>query len=189
MYESAEATSWVESMIDGDWLSSTDESSGSGELSLRAVSFPFELDDDSVDDEEYYQGYARYNHTPTKLSEQEVLAFLHMARQKANEHKDSMSRETLHDILNIYGLILASCDMHYKRQLIKEYEAIKASYPTDPLEMEQAYREYNKARDNHLGFDQQKFHYRNAIAYMPSMERKVAWKKEYNSFLTLWINK
>jgi hypothetical protein len=186
-YESNEARDWVESMVAGDWLSSDDSASSceEEERPIRAVSFEVELDDDSVDDEEYYQEYARYNNESKKLNEHEVLDFLHMARQKANTYKECMTREAFADILKIYELILASCSMVYKRQMIKEYDAIRAIYPSEKPIMNAAFREYEKARNHDLGFDQQKFHYRNAIALMPSLERKREWKKEYNSFLTL----
>lgn len=174
-------------MVAGDWLSS-DESTNSfdeEERSIRRVEFEIELDDDSVDDEEYYQEYARYDNETKKLSEQEVLDFLHMARQKANACKESMTRESFAEILKIYELILASCSMEYKRQMIKEYDAIRALYPSEKRVMDAAFREYAKARNYDLGFDQQTFHFRRAIAQMPSLERKREWKKEYNSFLTL----
>lgn len=171
--------------MQADWLSSDDESSSSSMIDITKT-FPIILDDDSVDDEMYYETYARQGTMMTeRLNEREIRDFLVMARMKANAHKESMSRDTFRDIMRLYELILASCDKTYKRYIIKEYEAIRASYPADKLEQERAFREYEKAHNYQLGFEQQKTHFRNAIALVSSLEKQREWKKEYNSFLTI----
>lgn len=152
------------------------------------ITFDFESDDDSLDDEEYYEIYPyctrkdTINQLDIKLSK--TVEYMEKARNLLNEKRHTMTKEDFYDIRDYYFQALISSPEQFKRKIIKEYERFINFYDYEKKAYGYAVQKaLSIARDTAIANEVRCEQYRYAIVNTAEMDSKKDLKREYNNFI------
>lgn len=170
-----------------------DEEGSADEWTLDSIT----VDENSVEDDEYYRVYRPEAHHPLDPEQQQQRArttkSTHMAmrcvttaRRLSIEHADAMTRPLHTRIVQQYRDALDCCPTKYRARVVREYESFNQTYfavmdQEDYQKAESIAKQYwQGAKTLNLTEKQRIDFYRLALMCMPVLHINKSWKKEYN---------